>query len=126
MYVIVPLALREPAAAPFGALWLAVLGLNGYWFLVRLAYRVDLHEHAVRWWTPLRSGRIPLDRLHEIRPSQLGHSVVVFEVGGGPAVLVMATRRFVGCAEQVQAAAPRVNVRLNWYLRLVGRFGRNR
>jgi hypothetical protein len=55
-YVVVPLALRDPAAALFGALWLTALGFSGYWFLVRAAYRVDLHEHAVRWWTPLRSG----------------------------------------------------------------------
>ena len=119
------MAKAEFSAGDFITRWFVALALNGYWFLLREAYRMDLHERALRWWSPLRSGRIPLDRLHEIRPAPFGPSAMAFEVGGGPDIPVQANRRFAAFAEQVQAAAPRINVRLIWYLRMAGRFGRS-
>ena len=42
----------------FAALWVAALLWNGYWFLLRLVYDLELDGDVIRWRTPLRSGTI--------------------------------------------------------------------
>jgi hypothetical protein len=108
----------------FGLFWLAALGWNAYWWLVRISYRLDLNGDELRWLTPTRSGTIPLHQLRAIRPYRFGRNVTVFEVGDGSSILVLTRRGFTDFTARVQAAAPHVTVRLNWYIRLIDRFSR--
>jgi hypothetical protein len=111
-----------------GVAWFTIFGHGAYVFLVRLGYRMDLHARALHWRSPLRSGRIPLDRLREIGPSLPGRRDVAFKVADGPSVRLMVVyvyrHDFVRFAEWVRAAAPHVDVRPDWYTRPPGRFFR--
>jgi hypothetical protein len=96
-----------PVAATLG--WCGLSGYHCYYLLTRSVYRLDLHERALRWRTSLRSGRIPLHSLREIRPTR-GRGVA-FEGTEGRAVHIPALGHFADFATRVQAAAPHVNIR---------------
>jgi hypothetical protein len=108
---------------PYVAIWTATVGWVSYWWL-RLCYRVDLDERTVRWRTPLRSGRMPLERLRAVRPHRffvffLGVSVLEFE--DGPRVPVRVERGFAEFAEHIRAVAPHVTVTVGVYARMLQR-----
>lgn len=105
----------------FALLWIAILGWNAYWFLLRLCYRIELREARLCWWAPARRGSLPLDRLRVVRPSRFAFNLAVFESDSGAAVLVLVQRGFAEFAAQVQAAAPKANVRIGRYARIVNR-----
>jgi hypothetical protein len=44
----------------FLVLWFAVLGWNVYWWLFRLAFRVELVGDTLRWRAPLAGGAMPV------------------------------------------------------------------
>jgi hypothetical protein len=51
---------RDGPTLLFLLVWIAVLGWNAYWFLLRLCYRLDLQDGILHWRAPLRSGHAPL------------------------------------------------------------------
>ena len=103
---------------PFVLLWWAILGWNAYWFLLRLAVRVQLTPHTLRWQTALRNGEIPLSRVRRMRPHRFGGSKAqVIEVEGERPVLVWADAGVVQFGEQLRAVAPHVDVRIGWMTR---------
>ncbi len=53
----------------FVLLWIAALGWNGYWFLLRLCWRLDLADGVVHWFTPLRSGWVSVAEVRGARPA---------------------------------------------------------
>jgi hypothetical protein len=69
------LAVTEAAGARhmppvwFVLLWLAALAWNGYWFLFRLCYRLELADGVVHWFTPLRSGWVSVAEVRGARPA---------------------------------------------------------
>jgi hypothetical protein len=105
----------------FALIWLAALGWNAYWFLFRLCYRIDLHQNALHWWTPLRHGQLALSSLRAVRPGRLSGQLAIFEAADGPTVVTLARPGFVEFAAAVQAAAPYASVSTSWYARIVGR-----
>jgi hypothetical protein len=124
--VTISLAIEEPAAGLFGVACFVMAGIQGYRFVVRPADRMYLHERALRWRTMFGSGRVPLDRLTVIRASRWGSGLAVVEVGDGSAVEVLVNRHFVRFTERITDVAPHVSVRLDWWQRMIGRFGRSR
>jgi hypothetical protein len=112
---------RDGRTLLFLLVWIAVLGWNAYWFLLRLCYRLDLQDGILRWRAPLRSGHAPLVGLRALRPGRLSPTIAVFEFVDGPRVLVLAMRGLAEFAARVQAAAPQAVVRIGWYIRLIER-----
>lgn len=106
----------------FAVLWLLVAVWNSYWFLFRIAYRLDLWQSSIRWQTPLRSGTIALTDLVEMRPMRFGSSVEVLRLSDGSKVQVMVRRGFVDFMAEVQAAAPHVQARVGTLAR-IGNWG---
>ena len=61
MLVVVASSHRGHSTPPplFVAFWIFALLWNGYWFLFRFSYRLDVGDGHVRWRTPLRNGSFP-------------------------------------------------------------------
>jgi hypothetical protein len=105
----------------FAAFWLAALVWNGYWFLFRVAYQLDLTEHEICWRTPLRSGSIALTDLVELRPHRFGSSIEVIQLASGTKVLVMVRKGFVDFMMEIQRLAPQVHARVGAFAKLGNR-----
>jgi hypothetical protein len=122
--VVLVVSLVVGASGPpvgFSLFWIAAVTWNAYWFLLRVAYRVDLADRELRWHAPLGSGAIPLATLREIRPSRMSSNVELFEWDGGRPVIVFAMKGLRDFCAVVQAAAPHVGVRFGWQARLAER-----
>jgi hypothetical protein len=50
-------------------LWVAAVGWNGYWFLLRFCWRLELADGVVHWFTPLRSGWVSVAEVRGSRPA---------------------------------------------------------
>ena len=77
---VVGVVLPAAGAAPawFAVLWVAVLCWNGYWFLLRIVYQLEVRGGVLWWWAPLRAGQVPIGEVVAIRPSRvavMGHVV---------------------------------------------------
>ena len=59
---------KPPVPVAFVLLWIAALCWLGYWFLLRICYRIDVADGVLRWATPLRSGVMPVSELRGARP----------------------------------------------------------
>ena len=105
----------------FAALWVATLLWNGYWFLLRLVYDLELDGDAIRWRTPLRSGTITLSDVVELRPSRFGSNAEVFELVDRARLLVFVRKGFRAFADELVARRPELPVRLGFQARLVER-----
>jgi hypothetical protein len=102
----------------FVVLWLLALVWNGYWFLVRIAYRLDLSDTELLWRTPLRNGAIELADLVEMRPYRLGLSIEVLQLADGSKVLVIVRKGFIDFTKEVNNAAPHVPVRVGAFAKI--------
>ena len=109
----------------FAVLWLGALAWNGYWWLLRFAVELRLTDGMhLEWSAPLRSGRIRIHDLTEIRPMRFGSNGAVFEVEGERSVIVMATKGLRGFTEEISSIRPDLPVRLGrqagWAERMPG------
>lgn len=59
---------KSPVPPAFLLLWIAAGCWCGYWFLLRICYRIDVADGVLHWATPLRSGRIPVSEVRGARP----------------------------------------------------------
>lgn len=50
----------------FLVIWFAFLGWNVYWWLFRVAYRVDLVGETLHWKAPLNSGELPVSDITSV------------------------------------------------------------
>jgi hypothetical protein len=116
--LVVSLSFSFGPPAWFAALWLLAVIWNAYWFLLRIAYRLDLSEADLSWRTPLRSGTIALADLVEMRPSRMGSTVEVLSLSDGSKVLVMVRKGFVDFATEIQQIAPHLQVRIGLYAKI--------
>lgn len=115
-------AMSNASLLVFAALWVAALSWNGYWFLLRLVYDLELDGDVVRWRTPLRSGTVPLSDVVELRPSRFGSNAEVFELADRRRLLVFVRKGFRAFADELVARRPGIPVRLGLQARLVERF----
>jgi hypothetical protein len=116
--VLVAAVVASSGPSLFALVWVLGVIWNGYWFLFRIAYRLDLTESSLAWRTPLRSGTIALIDLVEMRPSRFGSSAEVLRSSDGSKVLVMVRKGFVDFMAEVQAAGPHVEARVGTFAKI--------
>ena len=99
-----------PSSTSFAVLWAVAVCWNAYWFLLRNVYQLEVADGALRWWAPLRSGRVPIGEVVAIRPSRIyGHVVTTKQ---GTISVPFASAGFEKLAAALQAAQPMVSVRV--------------
>lgn len=91
------LAVRTISGQPgppvwFAALWFLALGWSMYWWLFRVAYRVELVGRTLNWRAPLRRGSIPVDAIERVG-RYVGASSMWVLRGTGHASVVVPTQR---------------------------------
>ena len=102
----------------FVGLWLLALAWNGYWWLFRIAYRLDLTQTDLAWRAPLRQGSLRTADLVEMRPYVFGSSIEVIVPSEGAKVLVLVRKGFVDFMREVETVAPQVRTRVGLYAKL--------
>jgi hypothetical protein len=102
----------NPGGPPvwFLVLWIAALGWNAYWYLVRFATSVEVDGGTLRWRTPLRRGSAPVTAIRRVRRQRFGSQVAVIELDGAPNVYVMVWYGFAGLVDDLRAAAPQADI----------------
>ncbi len=101
-----------PAPAWFVLLWMAVFGWNGYWFLLRIVYQLEVRGGVLWWWAPLRSGQVPIAEVVAVRPSRVAVTGHVVATRRGTIWVTFATPGFAEFAAALQAVQPTVSVRV--------------
>jgi hypothetical protein len=98
-------------SANFGLLWIAMVGWNAYWFLLRIVYQFEVGDGVLSWRAPLRSGQVPVTEVIAIRPSRLGVGYVV-ATRRGAILVAFASQGFGEFAAALQALQPSMAVRV--------------
>ena len=98
----------------FMAFWALIVISNGYTFLFRLSYRIELEGDLLRWYTPFRQGAFGLDELGSISSSMFSN-VLRFKRSSGSGVIMLCRRGLVEFADEVQSRAPAVTVNAGRY-----------
>jgi hypothetical protein len=100
----------------FIAVWYFALVWNGYWFLFRLCYRIELDGGVLRWFTPLRHGAIALSDLVSIGSNPLMYQIAAFRPKNGQRIVVQVRNGLKEFVDEVKAQAPEVVVRpaISW------------
>ena len=105
-----------PSSASFAVLWAAAVCWNGYWFLLRIVYQLEVADGVLRWRAPLRAGHVPIGEVVAIRPSRIyGHVVTTRR---GTILVAFASAGFEEFAAALQATQPMVSVRVGGLTRL--------
>lgn len=96
----------------FAGLWIAALAWNAYWFLFRSCDRLEITSGELRWPAPLRSGIVPLADLTEVKPQAGAPQMVLIKRRGGPSLVILTKKGFVGFTDALQIAAPALPIRM--------------
>jgi hypothetical protein len=91
---------------------------NANWFLLRIAFRLELCGTDLSWQAPLRRGVIKLSDLVEMRPQRFGSSIEVLVLADGSKVLVMVRKGFVDFMAELQTVAPHVHARVGTFAKI--------
>lgn len=105
----------------FIALWIAIAIWNGYWFLFRIAYHLEVNDQTLRWRAPFRQGTVSLLDISELRPSRFGSNIELFELASGTRSLVFVRKGFRAFADELVELRPGLPVRLGLQARLFER-----
>lgn len=105
----------------FSIVWVAIAVWNGYWFLLRVVYDLELSDGTLTWRTPLRSGAVSVAELGELRPSRFGSNLEIIELVDGSRLVVFVRKGFRAFADQLVAVRPDLPVRLGWQARFAER-----
>jgi hypothetical protein len=84
---------------------------NGYWFLFRFCYRIELEAGVLRWFTPIRHGELALSDLASIGSNPLLYQIAAFRPRSGQRIVVQVRNGLQEFADEVKAQAPQVVVR---------------
>lgn len=103
--------------------WWAILAWNGNLLLFRYAYRIEATEYELRWWAPLRRGRIPISAVRAVRSQRFGSSTVVIEAYGVKDVRTFGRRGIMEFTEELVRLAPDGQVEFGWQMRIGHRWG---
>jgi hypothetical protein len=106
---------------PFLLLWIAIAIFNGYWFLFRIVYELELDDQILRWRTPLRRGSVALLDIAELRPFRLGSNIEIIELDDGTRLRVFVRKGFRAFADELAAQRPGLPVRLGFQARMTER-----
>ena len=95
---------------PFMALWLAIGLWNGYFWLIRVAYKIELDDGELFWFAPFRHGRLPIAELRSIERSALSRQLVRLTPTDGASVIIRNHREFSSLVADILAVHPDVEV----------------
>jgi hypothetical protein len=101
-----------PAPAGFALLWIAIVCWNGYWFLLRIVYQLEVAGGVLWWRAPLRSGQVPITEVVAVRPSRVAVTGHVVATRRGTILVAFATPGFAEFAAALRAVQPTVSVRV--------------
>jgi hypothetical protein len=90
----------------FTALWIAGLLWVGYWWLWRVAVRLELTDRTLEWRTEIRSGSIPIADIQAVRPSRMGPNLAVFDVSDGQPLMAITAKGFQAFLDDLAQQAP--------------------
>ena len=96
----------------FGVFFLLAAGWNAYWWLLRIAYRLELRDGELRYFTPLRRGSRPVAEVTQLRPVRFGPGWQLVQFTDGTKVIFAARRGLTGLIADIEAQAPHVHGRL--------------
>ncbi|MDE0802489.1 MAG: hypothetical protein OSA99_04110 [Acidimicrobiales bacterium] len=122
--VLVVVTLAGGQSAPpgwFTATWLGILTLNAWGWFWWISLELTLEDRDLIWSCILRTGRVGLDDLTEIRPMRLASNVAVFKVSGGRSIIIMAGKGIREFTNEISKVRPDLPVRLGWQARVVER-----
>ncbi len=90
----------------FAVFWLAAVGWNAYWWLIRTCIEVRVDADSLQWRAPLRPGSAPLTDVRRIRKSRMSRQLAVIELQGRRPLLVPVRYGFSQLEAAVSAGAP--------------------
>jgi len=94
----------------FGIAWLAVLGWNGYWWLLRTCTLLVVSDGQLRWRTLLRGGTVPLTDVRSVGRSRLGSQFATIQLHGTPSLQVPVHLGFARLTAALKSGAPHIDI----------------
>ncbi len=82
---------RSPLTAVFMVVWFALLLLNTYLGLFRIAYRLEVRGPELHWYAPLRRGVAPVSEVTAVTPF-LNPSILAIRMESGVSPLIIPRR----------------------------------
>jgi hypothetical protein len=111
----------------FRLLWLAGAAAAGYPLMFRQALELRLEAGFVTAIYALRTRRVPMSSLVQMRPSRNGWNSTIIEVRDEPSIIAVSTHRLGDFAAALRHANPDLPIKLNWLLKIDNMLsGRNR
>jgi len=95
---------------PFMLLWLAICLFNGYVWLIRVAYKIELDHGDLFWFSPFRRGSIPISEIQSIERCALSSQLVRLTPADGASVIIRNHREFSSLVADILAVHPGVTV----------------
>jgi len=106
----------------FDAVLLAVLVLSDYWFLWRVAYRLEFANDLLTCRSRFASWTFPLSQLVRLRPAALDVGFQVVDTRSDPRhLLVCVSKGFGPFARALQRERPDLEIGIGWVSRLLER-----
>ena len=102
----------------FTILWLFAMAWNAYWFLTRFAIQLSIDGGSLCWSAPVRSGRVLISEIVEVRPMRFASNVEVFVCRGRRPILVMATKGLRAFSDELVRQRADLPVRLGWQAKI--------
>jgi hypothetical protein len=90
----------------FTGIWFAALGWNAYFWLRRIAWRLELTDRTLDWRAVAHSGSVAIGDILRVRPSRAAVNLVVLEVSGGRPVVALASKGFQGFVDDLARRVP--------------------
>jgi hypothetical protein len=111
------------SAAPLTLGW-SILGVRLYVMLVRRPYRLELAGDTIRWHSPLRNGKLPVQMLYTIELESWlrnrGQRGVVFRPFTGRALVLTQHSKLGPFIHSLRVLAPRIEVSPQRWARAIG------
>ena len=121
--IIVGMSSQNGSSWPWPSLvfFLGIFGWNAYWWLFRVALRLDVSEGWLTWQTALRSGRDPIASVMEIRPLRGAGGCPAIVLAEGSKIPVLPGRGFRTFAEALGEQRPGIPIRLGLFATIYDR-----
>ncbi len=101
--------------------WIGIVFWVGYWFLLRVIYRLEVRDRELRWEAPLRRGSVPVSEIVRLRPFRLGSNMEVIETEGRGRLLTFAMKGLDQFAQALEGLNPDISHRFGVFARIAFR-----
>ncbi len=86
-----PAPIRGSGPVAFTVLWVSAYLWNGYWFLLRIGFRVEVVDDVLEWRAPLAKRSVPIGELSGNRSMWMGFETL--KVTGQRSLIVLSRDR---------------------------------